>query len=391
MTPAITFDTGEGGQVTLPLTHWSDLTEAATRTAERAKPPAAITYTDRRIEGVFRKGLLRATLTARFEVFDDRGYLQVPVITDGASPGKIELNGQPTSLVRHEGMYTVGVDKPGSYEVVVTFYRGQEQDRFARRLQLDLPEGGITSVSLHVPEVGIDARLNGGALTAQTEVDGGTRVEGYLDANGQLDLTWTRRLAHTASSSVRLESRLDTLITLGEGLVSGIAVFNLDVREGETDRIDLVLPKDVEVMRVSGDAVLQWRTDPNDPTALNVLLRYLVRDATRVVVQFQYPVAADAETIPVRTLLPPAGTPLNGSLGVQAPAGLDVTVASADAASALTLRELPSSLTGLTSKPLLFGFRFEAPPSIDLTVSRHASVELTSTLIDEIQASTVLL
>ncbi|MFT7580974.1 MAG: LysM repeat protein, partial [Myxococcota bacterium] len=42
-------------------------------------------------------------------------------------------------------------------------------------------------------------------------------------------------------------------------------------------------------------------------------------------------------------------------------------------------------------KPLLFGFRFEAPPSIDLTVSRHASVELTSTLIDEIQASTVLL
>jgi hypothetical protein len=68
-----------------------------------------------------------------------------------------------------------------------------------------------------------------------------------------------------------------------------------------------------------------------------------------------------------------------------------VRVAESGPAKELEPRELPPELQELTSNPLLFGFTFGTPPRIRLAVARHKPVTLTSTLIDEIQASTVLI
>lgn len=382
--------TGPAEHVTLPLTAWSALVDSAAPPSDPARPPLPVVHAERTIVGAFDKGLLQATLEARFEVYDDQGYLQVPVLDDSASPGEVTLNGQPTSLVAQDGMYTVGVEKPGTYLVRVPFYRGQEQDRFARRLQLRVPAGGITRVRLLVPEQDISPRLAGGVITEATPEGAGTRVSGYLDASGQLDLAWSRTVGHRGDADVKTEAAVRTIATVDEGLVRGVSVVDVTVTAGETDRIDLALPAGVEVLDVSGPAVLQWRPDLADRTRLEVLLRYLVDDRARVVVRFQHPVVA-ADNVEIATILAAPGVPMSGVLGVQAPAGLDVTVKDVAQARAASLRELPSELTALTNKPLLYGFTFTEPPKIALSVAHHEQVPLTSTLIDELQASTVLL
>jgi hypothetical protein len=170
-----------------------------------------------------------------------------------------------------------------------------------------------------------------------------------------------------------------------------VAFFDLAVLEGETDRIDLKVPGDIEVVRVEGDAVLQWSTEAGENgSAVTVLLRYLVESQVRVAVHFQFPIKP-GKPVNLRMPLPGKGTPVSGAIGVQGPAGLDVRVAGIKAAKALTLRDLPRELSDLTSAPLLHGFSFKAPPSIKLAVARHQEVELTSTLIDEVQASSVLI
>src|SRR5690606_32198663 len=138
------------------------LVERAAARPPAPSPPEAVVHVARAIDGRFDKGLLAATLEATFVVHDDQGYLQVPVIDDSASPSRVTLNGEPTSLVARGGMYTVGVERPGTYTIRVAFFRGQEQDRFARRLQLRLPAGGVTRVDLTLPEADVDARLERG-------------------------------------------------------------------------------------------------------------------------------------------------------------------------------------------------------------------------------------
>jgi hypothetical protein len=375
------------GYVDVPLPAWRQLVDAR-GAPPPPEPPAPIVTLERSLSGGFKKGLLSATLVARFEVLAADGHVRVPILDAAAAPGGVRLDGKPTSLVEEDGMYTVGVDRPGVYQVEATFRHGQEQDRFSRQLKLALPPGGPTRLALLVPETDVEAHLEHGSLTQVSARDGGTLLEGYLDASGVIDFSWSRRVGHAGPAShADLTARVRALLTVGETLTEGSAVYDVAVVEGETDRLELRVPAGVEVTDVAGDAVLQWHTDGD---RLTVLFRYLVDRKTSVTVRFQAATEPGAP-VPLRLPLPAGGVPASGQVGVRAPAGLDVKVASVADATPLGLRELPAALTDMSGTPILFGFAFAAPPSIVLAVTRLEQVELTSTLIDDIEASTVLL
>lgn len=380
----------EEGRVTLPLATWERMQQQIEREAEPPRPDIAFCPMERRLTGAFRKGLFSGRLTARFEVLAAHGHVRVPVLDAGASLGEVALDGRQTSLLRQGGMYTLGVDEPGTHTVEVEFFWGREQVDFARRLSFRLPEAGPTRVELHIPEQDIEAELRNGALVERGAIDGGTRLVGQLDATGRFDVSWKRKLSHREAEAVRLEAQLYSLFTVQLNLVAGLAVFDLKVIEGETDRIDLRLPEGIEVTEVEGDAVLQWHTDPGGGGRLTVLLRYLVADHARLAVRFQFP-AREGEPVALRMPLPLAGVEMSGALGVLGPAGLKLEVAGAEGAQQLPARDLPPELTDLSASPLQYGFRFEQAPAIQVRATRHAEVELTSTLIDELQASSVVL
>jgi hypothetical protein len=380
----------EGGSyVDLPLSIWMQLVAPAQRGKPPPEPPHPVVYLDRRLDGGLHRGLLSATLVTRFEVLSAGGHVNVPIISADAAPARVRLDGKPTALVEVDGFYTVGIERPGVHEVVVTFHLGQEQDRFSRHLELDLPAGGVTRLALLVPETGIVAELDGGTLTAASSRPGGTLLEGFLDASGKLDLEWSRRVAldPKAARAVSLQAHARALFTVEEAIIDGRVVFDLDVLEGELDRVELELPPDVEITEVTGDAVLQFHTSGS---ALTVLLRYPVEDHAAVTVSFRYPSQPGAAA-PIQLPRPAAGIPFTGEVGVRALAGLDVRVAGLEAARPLGVRELPAALTDMSATPVLLGFSFTAPPSIALSVARLEQVELTSTLIDDIEASTVFL
>jgi nucleoid-associated protein YgaU len=376
------------GKVTLPLHAWQEMLAELERADRADESPIAVLPIARTIEGSLRKGLFSGRLTMRFLVQESAGHVRVPVLDSGASLGDVRLDGRRTSLLREGGFYTVGIDRPGEHRLALEFFWGKEQDRFTRRLAFRLPDAGPTHFAILIPEQEIDTRLEYGVLTTERRRNDGTLLEGQLDPSGRLSLSWNRRLTHRASEAVRWEARQYTLFTVQETLIQGLTAFDLTVAEGETDRVDLRVPPDIEVVRVEGDAVLQWHTSADEGGRLTVLFRYLVEQDTRVTVQFQFPTAEDQ--VRLRMPRPPAGVAATGALGVQGPAGLDVQPVAAEGTET-AIYDLPTELTDLATTPLLFGLRHDEEPEVGLQISRHESVELTSTIIDDLQASTVLL
>ncbi|MBI2374437.1 MAG: LysM peptidoglycan-binding domain-containing protein [Deltaproteobacteria bacterium] len=374
--------------VILPVQAWDMLRDAG-REPEPPSPPVAVAAIDRALSGAFERGLFRAALIARFEVLGDAGHVRVPLVDSRASLGTVTLDGKKTSVLRDGELYTIGVDSPGRHEARLELFVGRQQDRFARRIELALPDGGPTSFRIRIPEQDIEARLGAGALVSTKAAGAGTELVGQLDVSGRLDLSWVRKLRHEQPSSVRTEARIQAVVTVQEALVTGLAAVDLDVLEGETDRVDLSLPSGVEVSAVEGESVLQWRTEAKDGK-LVVLLKHLVEDHTSWVVRFQYPV--ESQSVSIRIPFASEGTPVSGALGITAPAGLDVRIASPpDSAEVLGSRDIPSELADLATSPLLYAFGFTTPPSVSLAVTRHKDVELTSTIVDELQASTILM
>ncbi|MCB9765521.1 MAG: LysM peptidoglycan-binding domain-containing protein [Alphaproteobacteria bacterium] len=378
------------GEVEVPLSTWEVVLDRLHASQQVPRPPVEVLPVSRSVQGEFRKGVFTGTLTARFVVLEGDRPIRVPVLDSATSIQEVLLDGKPTSLLQEGGLYTLGVLGDGEHVVTVRFFQGREDDRFARRLAFQLPDSGATAVTVFVPEQDIEATLAHGALTRQDPERGGTLLVGNLDATGTLDLTWRRKVTHRSAAQVRAEARVHTLFTLHEALVRGVTELELSLLEGETDRVELRLPPDIEVVDVTGDAVLQWQTESQDGGRLVVLLRYLVDDEVPLQVHFQFPVDIE-EPVALRMPLPAEGVPLSGAVGVQGPAGLQVEVSAVQQAETLALRDLPPELTELTPNPLLMGFSFTEPPALALQVTRHEEVELTSTLVDDVQASTVLI
>ena len=274
-------DEGGDGAVTLPLAHWEGLLDRIEEGEQVPVPPETVVRTGRRLEGSFRRGVFTGSLDSRFRLLEgadgEEAVVRVPVLDADTSIDRVLLDGQPTSLLREGELYTVGVSGAGDHRGQLRFYQGREDDRFSRELRFTLPPAGPTAVSVWVPEQGIEARLAGGAITATRDEAGGTRIEGQLDSSGRVDLSWTRRPTHREAATLRAEARVNALYTLHEALVKGVATVDYALLEGETDRLELSLPPDIEVVDVTGDAVLQWYTDlreeQGEEPRLVVLLR----------------------------------------------------------------------------------------------------------------------
>ncbi|MBI3179108.1 MAG: LysM peptidoglycan-binding domain-containing protein, partial [Deltaproteobacteria bacterium] len=135
--------------------------------------------------------------------------------------------------------------------------------------------------------------------------------------------------------------------------------------------------------------MLQWRTEAKEQKLI-VLLKHLVDDRATLTVRFQSPV--EGQSVAIRVPWMAGSAPVAGALGVTAPTGLDVRrEGSSESVEALGARDIPTELADLAETPLLFAFGFTSPPSVSLKISRHEEVELTSTIVDELQASTVLI
>lgn len=376
----------EPGHVRVPVSTWEAMNAELAAAARPSEPEVRVAVLGRRISGHFDKGLLKAQVATRFEVLAE-GHVRVPVIDGRASLGEVRLDGKRTSLLLEDGMYTVGLEARGAHELVAEVFWGKEQDRFARRLSFRLPPDGPTALDLTLPERDVDVDVGGGAVVARTEGDR-TRVTGGTGARGSLALSWRRRLEHKSATEVRAEAEVLAVIALREAVSTGVATITLRVLEGETDRVDLWVPPALEIVAVEGDAVLQWKSEGDGKLA--VLLRYLVEDQVQVRVRFQAPVEPGA-AVSVLFPTPREGIPFTGALGIEAAPGLDVKVAEATGAETLGSRDVPAELADLSPTPLAHAFRFSAIPTLSLTAIRQAEVELTSTIVDELQASTVVL
>lgn len=366
-------------QVELPLSLWTRVQDAL-RPPPPSTPAVAWSTVARRVDGAVRDGVLRARFQMRFEVFAADGWLEIPILDGEASLRAVTLDGAPAVLRRADDRYLVGVRKPGLHRLDAQVIQRAHDSRAVR---LDLPEGGPVHVAVTVPETGIRARLGGGVVTALSADGQRTRIEG--ESNGAVDLTWSRGGRAEASAVTALS--LASVYTVDSTIMRGRTAARVAVKSGAVDRVVLPVPDGVEVVEVAGDDVLQWRTvAAGDGRQLTVLLTHLVDADFGLTIDTQQAVQSP---VVLRGLSGPPGS--EGHLGVLARTGLDVQLKGAGDAEKIDAATLPPAVTELTDQPLLFGVRHATAPTLNLAVTRNEALPLTTTVVDDLEGSTLLL
>ena len=301
--------------------------------------------------------LLPATVALSEARLPEQCYLNV-------SGGRLEL------LTLQKGRLEVGL----KFAVSVSESAGAYQVRF------DTVPTSTSVLKLTVPQanVKIDVASAQAVLPLQGQ-PGETTVGASLPSGAPVQVSWERALEEVEKLPPRLYAETQTLVAIGEGIMTCRERIDLSVLHAGIRTATLSVPAGVSVLEVSGSRVYDWRVADGK---LSLRFDREVLGTERL--NLTYERAAGAEglaDVPVLHVQDAARE--KGYIGVVALANVEITAREQAGATSIDVRELPGEILQMTSQPVLLAFRYLGGEwTLPLSVKKHEDVPVLVTLID---------
>ncbi|NCG18240.1 MAG: hypothetical protein GWP91_04410 [Rhodobacterales bacterium] len=325
----------------------------------------------------------------RIDVLKDEGWINLPLLSSTAALRSAKINGveAPVSVVN--SWYNLVTDKKGAFDIDLEFAVSVNSSNGSSGFAFPLVRAGGTEVSLAVPaEDALDFTVANARLKTDEVVGGQRVVNAVLPSTGSLSVTWQREIPEAEEEEPRIYSEVHTLAGVGEGVLRAHVVVQDTILFNGVDELRVAVPADMTVLDVQGNGLRDWTRD--DKGVLTAMLNFEAEGAYTLSLDLER-VLVDGDSGAEVPIVQPLGVERSkGFVGVQALGNLELTAGSISGAVAVDVRTLPASVIGITSQPVLLGFKYLSDDAkIPLVVSEHDKVDVLVTLLDSAEATTM--
>lgn len=191
----------------------------------------------------------------------------------------------------------------------------------------------------------------------------------------------------------RFDAQVDTLISLGDAITSGVAMVDVHVKSGGLSSLSLALPSGVSFLDLSAPSLRQHRVEETDDgPVVRVEFTQEMEGVFRVEVQYERILVDGEDELPVPSLHVRGADVEQGRIAVEALAAVQVDPTVTQQLSPVDVTELPQQLVLRTTNPILHAYKYvhAAPaPSLGLRITRHREIETQDATIDSAQYRTL--
>ena len=253
-------------------TNVSGATTRVTATVPSARGIQISWRTPSKLGAAFSRALYRGKLSGDAIVW--RGEFRVELFSDETATLKLlpravtltnlQVDGKEASILVDGKHFTTLVKGRGVHRVVASFQTPVIQSDGPPRVELDLPKVPVSRFELTLPGRKELSAQPGGSATTQTRA-GGTVATVHVPLTGHVSLTWSESVPEVVRRELRANASLYHIVSAEEGVLLSRARVLYEVRRGETNRLELVVPADVQVNQVTSKtgAIADWRLTRN--------------------------------------------------------------------------------------------------------------------------------
>lgn len=191
----------------------------------------------------------------------------------------------------------------------------------------------------------------------------------------------------------RFDVQIDTLISLGEVTMKGVARIEVDVKSGGIAELELVLPPNVNFLNLTAPSLRDYKlSTENGVQVIRVEFTQDMEGQFPVEVSYEK-IMKDGETdVDVPTVGVRGPEVEQGRIAVEALAAMEVRAAAAEQLSTVELSQLPQHLILQTTNPILLAYKYvyaDPPFRLTLKLTRHRRIEVQAAIIDEAHYQTL--
>jgi len=329
------------------------------------------------------------TARLRIDVLRSKGFVKVPVLPATVALESAKIGAVEADVVIENGFYTLVTAQRGALILDLTFGVGIASAEGASGLSFQLVPAGATTAQLSVPaREDLDFTVTSAKLQSDKVVGDKRVVEATLPSTGSLAIQWQREIPKAAQQAARVFAEVHTLVGLGDGLMRATTTVQYTILFAGVERLQLKVPKGMQMLDVVGNGVRDWKLD--ETGALNVTLNYAAKGVYPLRFEMERVIGPQATDLDAPIAVPVGVDRTKGFVGVESRGNLEIKAGTVANATPVDVRALPAAILGITSQPVLLGFKYlGGDVDIPLTAAQHEDVDVLVTLLDETRARTM--
>lgn len=329
------------------------------------------------------------TAKLRIDVLRSKGFVKVPVLPATVALESAKIGAVEADVVIENGFYTLVTAQRGALILDLTFGVGVTSSEGASGLSFQLVPAGATTAQLSVPaREDLDFTVTSAKLQSDKVVGDKRVVEATLPSTGSLAIQWQREIPKAAQQAARVFAEVHTLVGLGDGLMRATTTVQYTILFAGVDRLQLKVPKGMQMLDVVGNGVRDWKLD--EAGTLNVTLNYAAKGAYPLRFEMEQVIGPQAVDLSAPIAVPVGVDRTKGFVGVESRGNLEIKAGTVANATPVDVRALPAAILGITSQPVLLGFKYlGGDVEIPLAAAQHEDVDVLVTLLDETRARTM--
>ncbi|MBN2000752.1 hypothetical protein JW935_24600 [candidate division KSB1 bacterium] len=364
------------GQVILSRTEFKKL-------VDQMKPPSGIS-----LEPPFEYLLTKAVysgqmsenttkMTARFQVtvLKQQKYLKIPLLPQSVALEDITVNNGQNLVVGENGYHNVILSKPGDYIITANFSIKSSLEKGPHKLDLMIQQTPITLLQLDIPLADIQVEIPQAQQLLTRELNKTTKVSAIIASGNRINIQWRKKI-EIEKIPPKQYCEIFHLISIEEDVLKISSELVYQILHAEIDRVEILLPENLNILSVTGDAVGEWNDSvQSNERRLYIPFQYGVKGSTVIHINSEIPVSDEGITNAFYGLQAIGAVRENGYIGVELNTSAEVRVVESQNLEKIAVQKLPPRLYNKSVKPLIHGFKYlKHPVSLVLDIEKHEKI-----------------
>jgi hypothetical protein len=340
------------------------------------KPPFDYLITKAIYSGKMNNNNTDFTASFTVHVLKKNTYIKIPVLRQSIAISDIKVNNKPALVVGENGYHKIILSEAGEFLVTASFSVKSSLDKGPHKIDLAIQQTPITLLRLEMPKKDIEFEIPE-AQQVQTSVSGNKVIlSAVIAQKSAISIRWRKKAAITEKLPAKLYSEVYHLISIDDDALKIQSDINYNILHSEIDAVRISIPKNMNVLSVTGEGVGEWQ-------------EITEKDEQLIIIPFTYgkkghvTVRVTAETPLTETGLANIFTGFKtletvreiGFIGVALNTSAEVLVTESDGLEKISIPKLPVQLINKSAKPLIVGYKYlKHPFTMMFDIKKHEKI-----------------
>lgn len=376
----------QAAEMKLPWKEFKALLEWSVREEERKKKekendapaptPYLITASEYIGSGLTEDGA-QFKATFKIDILEKKGWQKIMVLPGSVAISKADLP-EGVFLQLANNNYYLLTQESGKIEADFEFAVQVNESGGSYSLAFNKVPSGTCLVDVTVPQKDVDIKIFGAQSKLSKSVDDSTHTVAALAANSAVNISWERAIPEAEKVPPKLYAQTRTLISVSDGMLMGRSQLSFNILHSGTRQIALNVPKGASIFDVKGSSIRDWRVSGEQ---LLVQFSREMIGSLAIEVSYEAPIGSEGSSLPVITAKDVERE--KGHIAIVALTNVEVSGLKSTGAAEVDTKDLPPELLGMTSQPVLLGYRYVDPEfDVGLKIDKHPDVDVLLTVVD---------